>query len=260
MGTAGMRASLASREVIADSIELVVRRPHVRRGDRDQRLRQDDPRHRDGAVPAEPAEPDAVRRLDHARAATTGEQVTIQEVFEAVGAHAAGKITDAELTALEDVASPGRRRLRRPVHRQHDGDGVRGARDLAGRLLDGPGRPTPHKAEVARAGRAARDGRARARPAPERHHHPRQPRERDRRDRDAAAARPTACCTCSRSPARSGSSSTIDDFDRISERTPLLCDLKPGGRYVAPDLYAAGGVPVLLQAAQAGRAAARGRR
>jgi dihydroxy-acid dehydratase len=40
---------------------------------------------------------------------------------------------------------------------------------------------------------------------------------------------------------------SIDDFDRISERTPLLCDLKPGGRYVAPDLYEAGGVPLLLK-------------
>src|SRR5437868_28126 len=39
----------------------------------------------------------------------------------------------------------------------------------------------------------------------------------------------------------------IDDFDRISERTPLLCDLKPGGQYVAPDLYEAGGVPLLLK-------------
>src|SRR5205814_10397852 len=40
---------------------------------------------------------------------------------------------------------------------------------------------------------------------------------------------------------------SIDDFDRISERTPLLCDLKPGGEYVAPDLYEAGGVPLLLR-------------
>jgi dihydroxy-acid dehydratase len=40
---------------------------------------------------------------------------------------------------------------------------------------------------------------------------------------------------------------SIDDFDRISEQTPLLCDLKPGGEYVAPDLYEAGGVPLLLK-------------
>jgi dihydroxy-acid dehydratase len=40
---------------------------------------------------------------------------------------------------------------------------------------------------------------------------------------------------------------SIDDFDRISERTPLLCDLQPGGQYVAPDLYEAGGVPLVLK-------------
>src|SRR5437764_10768705 len=40
---------------------------------------------------------------------------------------------------------------------------------------------------------------------------------------------------------------SIDDFDRISERTPLLCDLKPGGQFVAPDLYEAGGVPLVLK-------------
>ena len=51
----------------------------------------------------------------------------------------------------------------------------------------------------------------------------------------------------------------IDDFDRISSRTPLLCDLKPGGRYVATDLHAAGGVPVVVAAPAGGRPAARGR-
>src|SRR5207248_8808586 len=40
---------------------------------------------------------------------------------------------------------------------------------------------------------------------------------------------------------------SVDDFDRISERTPLLCDLKPGGQFVAPDLYEAGGVPLVMK-------------
>ena len=57
MGTSGMKTSLVSREVIADSIELVAPRPPVRRRDRDLRLRQDDPRHRDGARAARPARP-----------------------------------------------------------------------------------------------------------------------------------------------------------------------------------------------------------
>src|SRR6516165_3528372 len=106
MGTPGMRASLASREVIADSIELVC------------------DAHMFDAVVAIcgcdktiPATVMALCRLDlpslmlyggsiapgHYR----GEQVTIQDVFEAVGAHVAGRITDAELAELEDVASPG---------------------------------------------------------------------------------------------------------------------------------------------------------
>ena len=134
-----MRASLVSREVIADSIELVC-----------------DAHMFDAVVAISgcdktiPGTVMALCRLNlpsvmlyggsilpgHYR----GQPVTIQEVFEAVGAHAAGKITDEELTELENVASPGRRRLRRSVHGQHDGDGVRGARDLAVRILDGPRR------------------------------------------------------------------------------------------------------------------------
>jgi dihydroxy-acid dehydratase len=47
--------------------------------------------------------------------------------------------------------------------------------------------------------------------------------------------------------AEAGVDLDIDDFDRISERTPLLCDLKPGGRFVGPDLYEAGGVPLVMQ-------------
>ena len=54
-----------------------------------------------------------------------GQDITIMDVFEAVGANAAGKITDQDLADIEAAASPGRRRLRRPVHGQHDGDGVR---------------------------------------------------------------------------------------------------------------------------------------
>ena len=60
-------------------------------------------------------------------------------------------------------------------------------------------------------------------------------------------------------PARWASSSSIDDFDRITERTPLLCDLKPGGRYVAADLYEAGGVPLVAQRLLERRPAARRR-
>ena len=70
MGTAGMRASLVSRELIADSIELVASAHQLRRARHDQRLRQDDPGDGDGArAPGHPR-PDALRRLDQARAVT----------------------------------------------------------------------------------------------------------------------------------------------------------------------------------------------
>ena len=105
----------------------------------------------------------------------------------------------------------------------------------------------PRKSEVAaEAGKLVVDVLA-PRPAPERHHHPREPRERDRRRSPARAARPTASCTCSPWPRRWGSQLSIDDFDAISERTPLLCELQPGGEYVAPDLYEAGGVPLVCK-------------
>ena len=60
-----------------------------------------------------------------------GADVTIQDVFEAVGAHAAGTMSGAELHALESVGVPGRRRVRRPVHGEHDVDGARVPRHLA---------------------------------------------------------------------------------------------------------------------------------
>ena len=114
------------------------------------------------------------------------------------------------------------------------------------------------KAHGRRADRRAGDAGARRGPAPEPGDH-RATRSRTRSPASAPrAARPTASCTCSRSPARRGSSSTIDDFERISRSTPLLADLKPGGRFVATDLYRAGGVPLILKRlAEAGHPARR---
>ena len=87
-----------------------------------------------------------------------GERVTIQEVFEAVGAHAAGKITDERADRDRGRRLARRRRLRRPVHRQHDGDGVRGARHLAGRASAWSRRSTPTRPTVAeRAGALVMD-------------------------------------------------------------------------------------------------------
>ena len=244
MGTKGMKTSLVSREVIADSIELTARGYQF-----------------DAVVALSACDKTipgcvmALARLDIpalmlyggsiAPGRWRGKDVTILDVFEAIGAHAAGEHVRRGAARARGRRQPRRRRLRRPVHRQHDGLRLRGARDLAGGLGDGPRRGR-RQGDGRRADRRAGDAGARRGPAPEPDHHPRLARERDRRASAPRAARPTGSCTCSRSPARRASSSTIDDFERISRRTPLLADLKPGGRFVATDLYRAGGVPLIL--------------
>ena len=127
---------------------------------------------------------DALRRADHAGPFRAASDVTIQDVFEAVGAHAAGKMTEGELRALEDARLSGRGRLRRAVHRQHHGDRGDDARACRRWALN----------EVAgdRSAQGRRGARAparwswswsrrdlRAEQAP----HPRRVRERDRRGR-----------------------------------------------------------------------------
>ena len=115
-----------------------VRRASVRCGDRDQRLRQDDPWHRDGALPAERAKSDAVWRLDlpgplpwRAGDDPGGFRGGRRARFRP------DRRRGADRARGSGVA--GCRSMRRPVHGEHDGDGVRGAGDLAGGLLDGPG-------------------------------------------------------------------------------------------------------------------------
>ena len=89
MGSEGMRASLVSREVIADSIELVARGNLFRRHGRARRLRQDDSGRRSWRWRAlDIPGADALRRIDRAGTVSTARDVTIQDVFEAVGAHA----------------------------------------------------------------------------------------------------------------------------------------------------------------------------
>ena len=245
MGTEGMKASLVSREVIADSIELVAA-AHM----------FDAVIAISGCDKTIPATVMALCRLNVPSLMLYGGSIYPGH-YKGAADHDPGGVRggrrprrrpDHRRRADRDrgrrVAR--RRRLRRPVHREHDGDGVRGARDLAGGLLEGPG----HRPAQGRRGQGGRpagrwtcSGAARgpATSSPATASRTRSPRS------PAAAARPTACCTCSPWPRRSGVELSIDDFDRISERTPLLCDLKPSGRYVAPDLYAAGGVPLVLK-------------
>ena len=181
MGTPGMRASLVSREVIADSIELVA---SAQQFDALVAI--------SGCDKTIPGTVMALARLNipglmlyggsirpgHYK----GAEVTIQHVFEAVGEYAAGRITEQELHALEERRIPGRGSLRRPVHGQHDGDGVRGARHLARGLVDGAGRGRAQARGGAPVWRA-RDGRAARRQAAERNHHQAGARKRDSRSR-----------------------------------------------------------------------------
>jgi dihydroxy-acid dehydratase len=244
MGTAGMKTSLASREVIADSIELVC-----------QAHMFDAVVAISGCDKTIPATVMALCRLNvpsvmlyggsimpgHYR----GERVTIQEVFEAVGAHAAGRISDAELTALEDAASPGAG----ACGGQFTANTMAMAFEVLGISPAGFSMVPathPHKAQVAvDAGRLVMDVLAAGlRPSDIITRHSLE---------NAIAA--IACSGGSTNGVlhllaiarEMGIELSIDDFDTISDRTPLLCDLKPSGQYVAPDLYEAGGVPLVMQ-------------
>ena len=244
MGTLGMRASLVSREVIADSIELVGNA------------------HLFDAVIAisgcDKTIPGTVMALCRLNVPSLmlyggsilpghlhGQQLTIQEVFEAVGAHSAGKITDAELTEIEDAASPGAG----ACGGQFTANTMAMAFEVLGISpagFNGVPAVDANKAEVAKsAGELVMDVLARGQ-------RPSDIITKDSLENAIAAVASSGGSTNGvlhllAVASEMGVELSIDDFDRISERTPLLCDLKPGGQYVAPDLYRAGGVPLLMK-------------
>jgi dihydroxy-acid dehydratase len=244
MGTQGMRASLPSRELIADSIELVC---DAHRFDAVIAI--------SGCDKTIPATVMALCRLNVPSVMLYGgsilpghfhgEQVTIQEVFEAVGALDAGRITEEELAELEAVASPGAG----ACGGQFTANTMAMAFEVLGISPAGFSMVPathPNKAEVAaEAGRLVMDVLSRGQ----------RPSDIITRDSLENAIAAIACSGGSTNgvlhllavAAEMGVELSIDDFDRISEATPLLCDLKPGGQYVAPDLYEAGGVPLVLK-------------
>ncbi len=244
MGTPGMKASLVSREVIADSIELVC-----------------DAHMFDAVIAISGCDktiPGTVMALCRLNVPSVmlyggsilpghfhGEQVTIQEVFEAVGAHAAGKLTDAELAELEGVASPGAG----ACGGQFTANTMAMAFEVLGISPAGYAMVPamdPRKSEVAtEAGKLVVDVLRRGL----------LPSDIITREGLENAIAAIACSGGSTNGVlhllaiakEMGVELSIDDFDEISERTPLLCDLKPGGQFVAPDLYRAGGVPLVMQ-------------
>jgi dihydroxy-acid dehydratase len=244
MGTAGMRASLVSREVIADSIELVA---SAHRFDALVAI--------SGCDKTIPGTVMALARLDVPSLMLyggsirpgwfKGQEVTILQVFEAVGAYAAGKITEAELHELEEVASPG-------------------AGACAGQFTANTMAMAFEVLGISPAGSAmvpAEDGRKLA-VAVQVGELVMDVLRRGQRPSDIITKHGLENAIAG--IAMSGGSTNgvlhllavaremgvpleIDEFDRISERTPLLCDLQPGGRYAATDLYEAGGVPLVLK-------------
>jgi dihydroxy-acid dehydratase len=249
MGTQGMKASLVSREVIADSIELVARGNSF-----------------DGIVCIAgcdknmPAAIMALSRLDIPGLMLYGgsiapghlkqpdgstKEITILQVFEGMGAHAAGKIDDEQLEALEANACPGPGAC--------GGQFTANTMAMAGEFLgispmqiSGVPAMSPEKHEASRqAGRMVMDL-ARAGLTP-------------RKIMTRASIENAIAAVC----ASGGSTNavlhliaiaheldiplTMEDFDRISEMTPFICDLSPGGKYAAKDYQDAGGSRVLAQ-------------
>ena len=244
MGTLGMRASLVSRELIADSIELVA---SAHAFDALVTI--------SGCDKTIPGTVMALARLNIPGLMLyggsirpgryRGQDVTIQQVFEAVGEYAAHKITEEELHALEEVASPGAgacggQFTANTMAMAFEALGISPAGTAMVPAEDG------RKLEVAReCGELVMDVlRAGRRPS--------QVMSKQALENAIAAVATSGGSTNGvlhlLAVARElGVELQIDEFDAISERTPLLCDLQPGGKYVATDLYEAGGVPLVLK-------------
>jgi dihydroxy-acid dehydratase len=251
MGTEGMRMSLVSREVIADSIELVAR---ANMFDALVILV--------GCDKTIPGAAMALARLDIpglvlyggsiAPGRWQGKDVTIQDVFEAVGAFDCGKLGAEEFAALENAACPGAG----ACGGQFTANTMATACEFLG--LSPFGSATvpamnANKDEVSRqAGALAVD-------LLKRGLRPRQILTPAAFENAIAAVAATGGSTNAvlhlmAIAKEAGVPLSLEDFDRISASVPLLADLKPGGRFVATDLYAAGGTTVVAERlATAGR-------
>jgi dihydroxy-acid dehydratase len=244
MGTEGMRMSLVSREVIADSIELVAR---ANQFDALVILV--------GCDKTIPGAAMALARLDVPGLVLYGgsiapgrwqnKDVTIQDVFEAVGAFDSGRLSESEFVALENSACPGAG----ACGGQFTANTMATACEFLG--LSPFGSATvpamdPGKDEVARqAGALAvdligRDLRPRQILTPEAF-------ENAIASVAASGGSTNAVLHLMAIAKEAGVALKLEDFDRISASVPLVADLKPGGRFVATDLNAAGGTPLLAQ-------------
>jgi dihydroxy-acid dehydratase len=244
MGTEGMKASLVSREVIADSIELVGRGYMF---DAVVAL--------SGCDKTIPGCVMALARLDVpslmlyggsiAPGKLRGKDVTIQDVFEAVGAHAAGNMSDEELNELEGVASPGAG----ACGGQFTANTMATAFEMLGISAVGS---SMVPAEHGKKGQTAEDCGRLVMELLEKDLRPSTIITKESLDNAIACVAATGGSTNAvlhlLAVAREvGVPLSIDDFDRICSTTPLLADLKPGGRFVATDMFRAGGVAVVAK-------------
>jgi dihydroxy-acid dehydratase len=244
MGTSGMRASLVSRELIADSIELVASAHHF-----------DALVVISGCDKTIPAAVMALARLDIPGLMLyggsirpgryEGHDVTIQQVFEAVGAYASGKITEADLHELERAASPGAGAC--------GGQFTANTMAMAFEVLGiSPSGSSMVPAEDGRKLQVAVECGELVMDVLRRGLLPSEVITKRSLENAIAAVATSGGSTNGvlhlLAVAREmGVALSIDEFDRISDATPLLCDLQPGGRYVATDLYEAGGVPLVVR-------------
>ncbi len=244
MGAEGMKCSLVSREVIADSIELVARGNHF-----------DALVCISGCDKTNPGVVMALARLDIPGLALyggsiapgnlSGRDLTIQDVFEAVGAFARGKIGAEELKAIEDTACPGAG----ACGGQFTANTMSTVMEFLGiSPLGSNGIPAiaDEKDEAAfNAGKLVME-------LLRRDIRPSQILTRKAIENAIAAVAATGGSTNAvlhllAIAREAGVELNIDDFDAISSRTPLIADLKPGGRFVATDLYRAGGIQLIAR-------------
>jgi dihydroxy-acid dehydratase len=242
MGSEGMKTSLISREVIADSVELVARGNAF-----------DAVIALSGCDKTIPGTIMALARLDIpglmlyggsiAPGRFEGRDVTIQDVFEAVGAYKAGRMSEEAFQALENAACPGAG----ACGGQFTANTMATAAEFLGIAPMGSGSVPAtgdEKDDVARAaGRLVVD--LLHRNVSARQILTREALENAIASVAASGGSTNAVLHLLAIAQEAGVPLAIDDFDRISRQTPLLADLKPGGRFVATDLYQAGGMRLL---------------
>ena len=244
MGTEGMRASLVSRELIADSIELVCRGQMF-----------------DAVVcvvgcdKTIPAGAMALARMNLpgmvlyggtiAPGSYRGKDVTIQDVYEAIGANVAGKMSDKELKELEDAACPGAG----ACGGQYTANTMSAVMEMIGLSpmgFNSVPAMDPQKDQVSfDCGKVVMN-------VLKNGIKPRDILTREAFENAIAAVAATGGSTNAvlhllAIAREAGVALEIDDFQTVSERTPLLADLKPSGRFVATDMHRAGGVRLLAR-------------